>query len=84
MDEMWHDFEYRKNNLGEEEFERRRGKKETSGGGSKKRDYEIETRVSDCEKKVEKRKLMTNCKCSFAALTDRPIILLAHLEAMPG
>lgn len=58
--------------------------REKGGGGAKEGDYEIETRVSDCEKKVGKRKLMTNCKCSLAALTDRPIILLAHLEAMPG
>lgn len=47
-------------------------------------DYKIQTRVSDCEKTGRMRKLVTNCKCALAALTDRPIILLAHLEAMPG
>lgn len=52
--------------------------------GAREKDYEIETRVSDCEKRGRKKKLVTNCKYSLAALTDRPIILLAHLEAKPG
>lgn len=75
MDDMSHDFEGRKKYLGEEADERR---------AKWKKDYEIETRVSDSGRRERRRKLVTNCKCCLAALTDRPIILLAHLEAMPG
>ena len=47
--------------------------------------YEIQTRLSDYEKQRKKEKTGGKySKCSLAALTDRPIILRAHLEAMPG
>lgn len=47
--------------------------------GAQKKHYGIQT-----GKEERDRKLVTNCKCSAAALSDRPIILLAHLEAMPS
>lgn len=77
MDDMSHDFEGRKKNT----WVRRQMREGPSG---RKKDYEIETRVSDSGRRERRRKPVTNCKCCLAALTDRPIILLAHLEAMPG
>lgn len=67
-------------------FRREKKKKtlaEQGGGGAREKDYEMETKVSDY-KRGRKRKLVTNCKSSLAALTDRPIIARAYLEAKPG
>lgn len=63
-------------------------KRQMRGAGEEeeenKKDHGEETKVSNDERRQRKRKLVTNCECALAALSDRPIILLAHLEAKPG